>query len=300
MTLQQGRSRFSRGNVRLEAGQGGLPCLQVRTPLAEATVYLYGGHVTHFRPAGERPLLFVSSQSAYETGKPIRGGVPVCFPWFGGKADDAAAPLHGVARLQMWELDGVREEADGMVEITLSLRADETSRQWFKGEFHLRHRVRIGRELSMSLITRNAGKEAFEIQEALHSYFLVGDVTKVSVTGLEATGWLDKVQGMKSCPASHAPISISAETDRTYTGTDATTAIVDPSLGRRITIAKSGSRTTVVWNPWIAKSAALPDFGDNEWAGMLCVETANALGDAVTVAPGAEHTMTAHISVARL
>jgi len=300
MEIEEVLQKFPGRQVRCANGNGGLPCLEVKTPLASATVYLYGGHVAHFQPAGEKPVLFMSQKSLFETGKPIRGGVPVCFPWFGPKADDASAPMHGLVRLQTWQLVRAEQLSGDEIEIDLETQSSDSTRKFFAGDYRLVHRIRIGRELSMSLIARNTGKAAFTVQEALHTYFAVGDVKQVSVRGLEPTGYFDKVQAMRACPAAGAPIAITAETDRHYPGTVATTSIVDPSLQRRIIIAKSGSQSTVVWNPWIAKAAALADFGDDEWQRMLCVETANFGDDSVKLAPGAEHTMQARISVERL
>jgi glucose-6-phosphate 1-epimerase len=297
MTLDQVRTRFACGSVKFLEAQGGLPCLQVRTAAAAADVYLYGAHLSHFQPAGEKPLLFMSGQSAFEPGKPLRGGVPICFPWFGPKPGDATAPLHGFARTQMWELESVEESGES-VELVLALQSSDATRRWYPHDFLLRHRIRVGRELETALITRNTGREPMLVQEALHTYFTVGDVRQVRISGLERIGYIDKVQAGKACPPSGSPITITAETDRVYNATASTVIIDDPSLSRRISIAKTGSNTTVVWNPWIAKSAAMPDFGNDEWPQMLCVETANAGSDALTLAAGAEHTMQAKLSVA--
>ncbi len=297
MTIEQLREKYNTDRIRLTEGEGGLPCLDIKTELAEARIYLHGAHVAHFQPAGEKPVLFMSSRSAFEAGKPIRGGVPVCFPWFGPKEDDPTAPMHGVARLQEWTVTSIADLPGGEVGIIMELLPSELSRKFWPHNFHLEHRIRIGRELSMTLATRNTGIEPFTISEALHTYFLVGDVRQVKITGLEETVYMDKTQQMKRFTEGTEPITISSETDRHYLNTANSTVIHDPSLGRRITISKSGSQTTVVWNPWIAKAKAMPDFGDDEWPNMVCVETANEADNAVSVAPNSDHLMQATIKV---
>ena len=157
----------------------------------------------------------------------------------------------------------------------------------------------VGPSLSLALTVRNPGPLPFTFEEALHSYFAVSDVRRVLLHGLEGVGFVDKTAAGARRPGEPGPIAIAAETDRVYLGADTGVTIEDPGWGRRIVVSKSGSRTTVVWNPWVAKAKAMPDFGDDEWTGMVCVETANALDDAVSLAPGESHTLTATIEVRR-
>lgn len=297
MTVNALKDRVREENVIVAEGPGQLPCLQIRTELASATVYLHGAHVTEFTPAGAEPLLFVSEKSAYQTGRPIRGGVPVCWPWFGPKSDDPSAPMHGFARLQQWALESVKTLDGGEVEIAMVLLPSDLSRRSFPYDFKLEHRIRIGPTLTMSLITHNTDAQPFVIHEALHTYLKVGDVRRVGVHGLQGFAYTDKTRNQARFTEDQPVITIASETDRHYLGTDNATLVDDPSMGRKIRIDKRGSRSTVVWNPWIAKAAAMPDFGDDEWPGMLCVETANACDDAVTVAPGTSHEMQAIIGI---
>ncbi len=301
MTLAELKARYSSGPVTLAAGQGDLPCLQVKTDLAEATIYLHGAHVSHFQPAGHDPVLFMSAKSSFADGKAIRGGVPVCWPWFGPKSDDPTAPMHGIARLQEWTVTAISQLPMSEIGITLELLPSDLSRQfWPDNNFHLEHRIRVGRELAMSLVTRNTGKLPFTVNEALHTYFAVGDVRQVSVTGLAGVTYMDKTRGMQRFTEGSTPITVTAETDRHYLSTESATTIHDPVLRRRITIHKTGSKSTVLWNPWTAKAKAMSDFGDEEWPNMLCVETANAADNAVSVAPAKDHEMQATISVERV
>jgi len=299
MTIAELKERHRDYPVKATVGEGGLCRLEIRTPLAEAQVYLHGAHVAHFQPAGHEGVLFMSSRSHFAAGKPIRGGVPVCHPWFGPKSDDPGAPMHGIARLQEWSLAGVNELPGGEVGITLVLGDSDLSRGYFPHPYQVEHRIRIGRELAMSLVTRNSGTEPFIINEALHTYFSVGDIHQVRLSGLENTLYMDKTRGMQRFTQNGEAIGFSGETDRHYLNTSNTTIIHDGALQRRIVVRKSGSRSTVVWNPWIDKARAMPDFGDDEWQRMLCVETANAADNAVGIAPGDEHEMQAIISVER-
>jgi len=275
--------------IDFQAGQGGLPSIVINSPLASATIYLHGAHVTAWQPRGASPVLFMSQKSWFEDGKPIRGGVPICFPWFGPKADDDKAPAHGFVRLKQWSLESVKELADGRIEVLLVTRDDEASRKLWPFSFELAHRVTVGRTLTMSLEMHNTGSVDCTYEAALHTYFTVQDIHKVSVLGLENTRYLSKVEGGYFDQGTDA-VTFTAETDRVY-DSSADTVIDDPAMGRRISVAKKHSRSTVVWNPWINKAKAMPDFGDEEWPGMVCVETANVKERAITLAPGAKHAL---------
>jgi D-hexose-6-phosphate mutarotase len=283
--------------ARIEQGPGGLERLVLSASDGEAVVYLQGAHLAHFQPRGEKPVVWMSAQSRFDAGTPIRGGVPICFPWFGPKAGAPDAPLHGFARILPWSVAAVTRESDGSLRATLDLTGDAAARGGFAHELALSLTVRVGRALCLDLAVRNTDTAPRAFEAALHSYFAVSDVRHARVCGLEGVAYLDRTAGMAVKPGASEPIAISAETDRVYRGATATVTIEDPGWRRRIVVGKSGSSTTVVWNPWVAKAKAMPDFGDEEWPGMVCVETANAMDDAVTLAPGATHVMTATLEV---
>jgi glucose-6-phosphate 1-epimerase len=286
--------------ARIEKGSGHLERLAITADEGEAHVYLHGAHVTHFKPRDARPVLFVSRRSHFEggpPGKPIRGGVPLCFPWFGPKAGAPDAPTHGFARILPWRLGTVTRNDGGALRTTLHLESNDFTRRLFPHDFAATFVVAVDARLTMDLIVRNTGPEAMPIEAALHSYFAVGDVRRVSIGGLEGLPYVDKTTAGARRGGEKAPIAIARETDRVYTGARGAVSIADPVWGRRIVVGKSGSATTVVWNPWIDKAKALADFGDDEWIEMVCVETANAMDDAVTIAPGATHAMSATIAV---
>jgi glucose-6-phosphate 1-epimerase len=286
--------------ARIEKGPGNLDRLAIATDHGEAHVYLYGAQVAHFKPRGARPVLFVSRYSHYEAGtpgKPIRGGVPICFPWFGPKAGSPAAPAHGFARILTWRLSEVTRKDSGTVQATLHLDSSDYTRLLFPHDFAATFVVTVDARLTMDLVVRNMGLGPMPIEEALHSYFAVGDARRVSVGGLEGLPYVDKTQGGARKAGENAPLAMARETDRVYPGARGRATIADPVWGRRIVITKSGSATTVVWNPWVDKAKAMADFGDEEWQEMICVETANVADDAVTISPGGTHTVSATIEV---
>ncbi len=279
-------------SVRLASGRGGLPRLEVATPLAEAHVYLHGAHVAHFAPTGREPLLFESARAYFEPGKPIRGGVPVIFPWFGSHREGSAKPAHGFARIRPWALESASEGADGSVTLVLCLRPDEGTRVlWPEGgeAWVLRHRITVAAALTMEVEIENGNASSLRCEDVLHTYFKVGDVRDVEVRGLEETEYVTLIEDLPRKRQGAGPIRFTGETDRVYVNTEAGLTIADPVLHRRIIIEKTGSRSTVVWNPWIAKSLTMADFVPDEWPGMVCAETGNIGENALEIPPGSRH-----------
>ena len=276
--------------VHFDPGDGGLLRVVVDNSVCKGGVYLHGAHVTAFQPARHKPVLFMSKQSAFAPGKAIRGGVPVCFPWFGPHAMDKSAPAHGPARITEWRLREVSQR-DGAVSLRFSLAIES---------FAVDYLVSFGEVLSMTLSVKNTSGAPATFEAALHTYFVVSDVKQIEITGLEGTYYLDKVDAGKRKSQGNDAIRFTGETDRVYLDTRSACVLADPGMGRKITVDKSGSDTTVVWNPWIEKAKKMPDFGDDEWPGMACIETANAGPNAVTLEAGATHEMNATIRVAAL
>ncbi len=285
--------------VTVEKNPAGLDVLLIRTPEARADIFLHGAHVTHFQPEGAAPVLFLSGASHFAPGKPIRGGIPVIFPWFGGLAGQPEAPAHGFARTQSWELRSV-SRLEKEVEVCLALHSSPESQALWHHEFELYARIRVGQQLRWDLEVYNPSDRAWSFEEALHTYFAVNDVRQVCVKGLAETDYLDKTDGFSRKRQGADPIRIASETDRIYGDTVSTCVVEDRASERALTVAKSGSKTTVVWNPWIAKAKAMPDFGDDEWPDMLCVETANVGDNQLTLEPGGRHQMSCTLSVVPL
>jgi glucose-6-phosphate 1-epimerase len=281
-------------SVRAEADPGHLPRLLVRTATAEADVYFQGAHVTGWRPASSPdPVLWLSAQSRFEPGQAIRGGVPVCFPWFSKHRTDRSAPPHGFARTRDWTLEMARHGADGSVVLEMELAGEALAPLW-PHRFRARHRITIGAALRLDLEVLNTGPDAFTFEEALHAYFDVGDIREVTVSGLERAAYQDKAAGDADGLAGPdlEPIRFTGPINRIYPGTREACVIHDPVRRRDIVISKSGSASTVVWNPWADRAREMSDMGDEEWIGMVCVEPSNVGADARTLAPGESHTMT--------
>lgn len=283
-------------SVRLLTSPEGMAYLQIRSACAEAQIFFQGAHLASFRPSHAAEfVLFTSAESLFRKGTPIRGGVPVIFPWFGPHPDRADLPAHGLVRTRDWALEEVAEDDSGVVRTTWSISDDSETREAWPHSFHLSLHIEVGQVLRMTLTARNTSAESFSFEEALHSYFTVAEVRKIEVRGLHSTEYLDKVAAMERKTEQSERIKIEGETDRIYLSTETTCYIDDPGLDRTIEVAKSGSQTTVLWNPWINKAASLPDFGDHEWQKMVCIETTNAADNATTLAPGATHQMSVTI-----
>ncbi len=276
------------GFITIDAGCGGLPRVSVCTPLCRGEIYLHGAHVTAWQPAGQAPVIWMSSQSWFAAGKPIRGGIPVCWPWF-GPAAEAGKPAHGIARIADWTLSSVNAEADGTIVVVMRLAVAAPSAEVLLT-------ARFGRRLDVELAASNTGTSDIAIGEALHTYLAVADARRIAVRGLGGVAGWDRVAQPFAITGSDA-LGIAAETDLLFNGHSGEVVVDDPILHRRIRVAKRGSASTVVWNPWIAKAAKMQDFGDHEWPGMVCVEAANALADGYPLAPGATHRLATVIEV---
>jgi glucose-6-phosphate 1-epimerase len=297
--LESLNARFGiAGKVNIIAANGGLPAIQITTSAATAEIYLHGAHVTAFQPSASEELIFVSSKTHWEPTKAIRGGIPICFPWFGPKADDPKAPMHGFARTHEWTIASI-EEQDEAVQITLTFDGSEATQPLWPHAFHAEYRVSVGTFLQLELAVTNTGDAAFQFEEALHTYHHVGDIHQTHLSGLDGISYLDKVDAYAKKTQS-GDIAITGQTDRVYLETNAAITIHDAALSRSIEVEKSSSRNTVVWNPWAEVAASMADMGNDEWPYFVCVEAANCRDNAVTLAPGETHAMGVTIRVANL
>lgn len=296
MQIEEMNERFAiPGIAELVAGNWGLAKVRITAPGASGEIYLHGAQVMSWRPAGVEEVIFVSEHSHWEDGRAIRGGIPVCFPWFRGKADDPKAPAHGVVRTRAWTLESITLENDASVAVVCVTESDESTRRWWPHDFRLTHRITMGRTLRMELTATNTGSSAFRFEEALHTYFRVGDVERVEVSGLSGVAYLDNMEGNRE--KVHAgKLAVSGPIDSAYLNATGPAEIVDPVKGRKLLTQKENSATTVVWNPWGEGAARLADLGDQEWHLMLCVEGANILGAAISLGPGESHSMRVTLS----
>ena len=297
MEVAELEERFAMpGVLGFEKTVSGLVAVRVTAPAAEATVYLHGAHLTHWKPTGQTPVLFLSKRTELAPDKAIRGGVPVIFPWFGPRHDGGTGPSHGFARTSEWELAFAAVAGDE-VHLTFTLAPNKASRGLGFDRFRLAYRIVIGQRLTLELTVANEAAEPLVYEEALHTYFAVSDIEQTTLNGLGGTAYLDKRDGMRRKVQPEGAIAFLGTTDRVYLDTTATCVIDDAAGKRRIVVEKAGSQTTVVWNPWAEVVATLPDMEPDGWHGMLCVETANVGDSAVTLGQGESHTMSATISV---
>lgn len=283
--------------VTLEHVTPDYPVYVIRHPKVTGKVAVNGAHVMEWQPTSQaHPVLYLSPDAVLENGKPIRGGIPICWPWFGGHPTDATKPMHGIARILPWEL--VRVDAkDSHVTMLFQLKSTETSRAHWPYDFTCHLGISLGEKLEVSLMTQNTGRESFVITEALHTYLSVGDISNTVVRGLTGAKFVDTVGGQHTPhDGEEAPVTFDREVDRQYASTGGV-VIEDPAWGRKLIVDKLGSGTTVVWNPWIEKSKRLGDLPDEAFHGFLCAEAANANESAVRISPGAEHVIVTTVSV---
>ncbi len=271
----------------------GLPIVEIATPAATARIAVQGGQVLEWQPAGQQPVIWVSRAAVYQAGKGVRGGVPVCWPWFG--AGEPGKPAHGFVRTRMWQVRATGQDTHGIF-VRLGIKDDQDTHAIWDHAFELDLIVYVGPTLRMELITHNTGNETMRITEALHTYFRVGDIGQVEVLGLDQTHYHDKVSGQNR-QLQVGPVTFTGETDRIYLDTQADCLIRDGRFGRSIRVAKQGSDTTVVWNPWTEKEKTFADMSVGEYRDMVCVETCNAATAVIVLQPGEKHGLLAELSV---
>jgi glucose-6-phosphate 1-epimerase len=287
---------FSAEGATWERGPGGLPFLTIETARCVARVTPYGAHVCEWAPAGQAPVLFLSPRAVFAPGTAIRGGVPVCFPWFAAHPTDPAKPAHGFARTRMWRMADVITDETGQVHVGMRLADDAATRALWDAEFEASLTISFGATLTATLTVENVGARAIAYESALHTNLAVGDVTQVQNGGLEDTVFLDKDDGGRPKRSGAEPLALTGDTDRIFLGTAAACVVDDPVLQRRVRVEKRGSDATVVWNPGRGKGEAVRDIGD-AWRRFVCVETANCGPHAVHLAPGGRHATTASLAV---
>jgi D-hexose-6-phosphate mutarotase len=271
------------GRVTFANGRGGLPKINITTGRSTAEIYLHGAHINGFQKNGEPPLLFLSRLSHFAADKAIRGGVPICFPWFGRREGDV---MHGFARITEWNLIETTATPDGGVTVRFRLPSTTANAAWpaYRAEFV----VGVTDQLAMELIATNESADRnFDFENCLHTYFAVGDILDVSIAGLKGAPFDDFAAGAGGTRKveNDSVLRITAETNRVYPDTPGTVEIRDAKFRRTIRVDKSGSVATVVWNPWTTQK--LPDdFDPAEHRQMVCVESGNVGQNKLSLAPG--------------
>lgn len=288
-------------DVRHVTDENGLAYLEIDNRHATAKIALQGGHVMQWQPKSTaEPVLWLSSNARYVEGRSIRGGVPICWPWFGAHPTDSSYCPHGFARVIPWQLVKSGILPNGTTRLLLEMTLTEVAKKQLSYPFQLTLEITIGNYLRLEMTTRNLANHPFMIGEAFHTYFNVSDVKNTHVTGLENLVYSDKVEGYLR-NVQHGPLQFDGEFDRVYLNSLEDCVIRDSGFNRAIRVAKSGSNTTVIWSPGAERVTQMGDMGaTDEWRKMLCVESANAMANSVTIFPGESHTMVSEYSLESL
>ncbi|MDJ1183918.1 D-hexose-6-phosphate mutarotase [Roseofilum casamattae] len=297
MTIEQLNADYGIANqLQFIEGKGGLPIIAIANSKAKATISIYGGQVLSFQPSNAaEDVLFVSEKAYYQEGKAIKGGAPVCWPWFGPDPEGLGRPSHGFMRNRLWSVLGTETTANGDTLVKLGLTDTVETREIWPHNYELSIEFLVGETLVISSITKNTGSEPYSITQALHTYFTVGNINAIQVLGLDGANYIDKVDEMTEKQQDGA-VTIAGEVDRIYATVSDKLTINDPSLSRQIQLTATGSKSAVVWNPWAEKAAKMGDLDDLEYLKFVCVETTNAGDDIVEIAPGSTHQLTVKIA----
>lgn len=279
---------------------GELTAWRIRHAGAELVVAQQGAHIVSYQREGEQPLIWPNDAVVFKKGKGIRTGVPVCWPWFGVfdrnpqsvtamRQADEPAGAHGFVRTADWTLAAVQNEGAAL-RVDLVLTAPEGGYPEWPHQVDLTLSLLLDDQLHIRLTSHNRGHDTVTLSQALHTYFAVSDVRNVQVEGVDGLAYIDTADAWKTKTQSGL-LHFTGETDRIYPDTPAQLSIVDKAWQRRIQLTSTGSRSTIIWNPWTERAKAFNDMADDGWQGMLCIETANVLDDVVSLEPGARHTL---------
>jgi glucose-6-phosphate 1-epimerase len=287
------------GQLTFIKGNGGFPFILISNCSATALISVYAAQVLSFQPIEEcEDLLFLGSKSSYEEGKAIRGGIPVCWPWFGPDPKDLDRPDHGFVRNGLWAVLTTTAITDSETKVTLRFQETIQSKSYWRQPFILDLEILVGNTLTLKLVTRNIGDKALSITQALHAYLHVGDINQVQILGLEDSNYLDKLDDSVQKHQSGA-VTILEEVNRIYTGTQSEWIINDSSFNRQIRMTSSSNKTTVVWNPWEATTAKILDLEPDDYQHFICVETGNVDTDVVEISPGSEYSLLTNFKITR-
>ncbi|MEE2731245.1 MAG: D-hexose-6-phosphate mutarotase [Pseudomonadota bacterium] len=267
-----------------------LPCIRIQHPKATALVALQGAQLLEYTPTGDKPIIWLSPLAEFKRGKSVRGGIPVCWPWFGDPRRNPSAvqqhlpagtlPAHGWVRDKPWVLDSVASNEDGV-----TLRFQFPTNNWpapFPNGVELSLEMVIGSELQLTLTTKNSSDQTLHFSQALHSYFAISDVNQMEIGQLEGVTFMDTLDDWRE-KTEDTPIQIGQETDRIYVDTPELIVVRDRQWNREIQVSSSTAKSAVVWNPWIEKGLRLSQFGEESYREMVCVETASVMGNTVSI-----------------
>ncbi len=286
------------GKVKFYEGKGGLTSIKITSTYAVADICLYAAQLLSYTPAGQKDIIWMSSTSLFEEGKAIRGGIPLCFPWFGPHATDKTKPQHGFARLQYWDVLSVQENPDETIIVQLNLNPSAFSIEMWPYQFSATASFTIGKTLETKLMVDNTGSENFEYSDALHTYFSISNIDSIAIEGLQDVSYYDGF-GTTLQTQNAQLLYFNTETNRRYTNTTGNCIIIDKEYNRKISVEKSGSKVTVVWNPNEEVAKSIGDIEPEGYKTFICVEPANAYPgiDMITLAPGQSHTLSTTIKL---
>ena len=272
-------------------GQGDIPVIEIKNDQASATISLQGAHLLSWKPHNEDDVIWLSKDATFAKGKSIRGGIPICWPWFGAHESNNYFPAHGFARTVLWQVINTQKPSPDETQITFRLstnQLDKDIQKMWPQETVAEYRLTIAKTLTLELTTFNKSNETIAIGQALHTYFNIEDISNTTVYGLEGKTYLDKTDNFNS-KIQKGPISINNEVDRVYLDT-ADDVTID-NKKRKIIIKKQGSNSTIVWNPWKDVADKMGDLGKDGYQQMLCVESANAAEDTININAGDSYTL---------
>jgi glucose-6-phosphate 1-epimerase len=284
---------------------GELNCWRIRHGQAELVIAQQGAHIISYQIDGDQPLIWSNPGAVFKHGKAIRGGMPICWPWFGNfqrnpqsvqamRQSSEPANAHGEVRAIDWELMGMGEDGDALIVEFIQPKAEGHLPGW-PHTVGLKLQIRLDAALNVSLVSFNAGPEDVTLSQALHSYFAVSDIKQVRIEGLDGVSYLNTLESWEQPNVQSGDITFSGETDRIYQDTPDLISVIDPEWKRKIQIQTIGSNSAVVWNPWIEKTKTFNDMEADGWQNMVCVETANVMTDVVTLKPNDLHVMSVSI-----
>jgi glucose-6-phosphate 1-epimerase len=273
------------GEVGFAELENDLIFITVSNKYADADICLYGAHATSFRPHKTLDLLWMSPDSFFEEGKPIRGGIPVCFPWFGPHQSDTDLPQHGFARLMYWDVLETMVLPNSETKIRLKLESSTETKAYWPHDFYAEMEFTVGKKLQVALKVQNTSAEAFKYGCALHSYFNLSAIENLTIEGLKDTGYLNQLTGETGIQNEYY-LHVSEPVTRHYLNTESPVVLADSIFRRRILVEKEGSKVTTVWNPGEAVSAQIADLPDDGFETFVCVEATNAFDYQILLAPG--------------
>ncbi len=277
--------------------KGGITIAMISNEHASAQISLYGAHVMSFEPNDSEEVLMMSSKCVFEIGTPLRGGIPICFPWFGPNKNDNTLPMHGFARIMNWKVVESQQLKSGETILKLYLSTSPATLKLWPYPFTCELTFTIGKKLNIEWQVTNNSNEEFEFSQALHSYFATDDISQINVSGFEGAHYLDALNQLTDTVEKEPSIVIDKEVNRCYLNTDSKCTLSDKGMNRKIEIIKTGSQSTVVWNPWIETSKKFKDLRDDEYNDFICIETANVHQNIITLTPGQSHSMSLSIAV---